>query len=46
MNSLLRKLWIEAEDFDDLIVDEDVTIDEEPDLLAVAQVLKDKSFSS
>jgi hypothetical protein len=45
MNSLLRKLRIEAEDFDDLIIDEDVTIDEEPYLLAVAQVLKDKSFS-
>jgi hypothetical protein len=46
VDSLLRDLKIKDDDFDDLVIDEDVTIDEEPDLLAVARVLTDKSFSS
>jgi hypothetical protein len=43
--ALLRDLRIGEEDFDDLIIEEEVTVDEEPELLAVARVLTDKTFS-
>jgi hypothetical protein len=46
VNTLLHNLQIGEEDFDDLIIDEDVTVDEEPDLLAVARVLPEKTFSA
>ncbi|KAK1669061.1 hypothetical protein QYE76_057220 [Lolium multiflorum] len=44
--SLLRDLQIGEEEFDDLIIEEEVSIDEEPELLVVARVLTDKSFSA
>jgi hypothetical protein len=44
--SLLRDLQIGEEEFDDLIIEEEVSIDEEPELLAVARVLTDKNFSA
>jgi hypothetical protein len=46
VNALLRNLRINESDFDDLVIDEEVVLDEEPSLLAVARVLTDKSFST
>ncbi|KAK1651010.1 hypothetical protein QYE76_068815 [Lolium multiflorum] len=46
VDTLLRDLRIREEEFDDLIIGEEVCIDEEPDLLAVARVLTDKSFNA
>jgi hypothetical protein len=45
VNTLMRDPRIGEEEFDDLIIEEDVTIDEEPDLLALARILTDKPFS-
>jgi hypothetical protein len=46
VNTLLRNLQIGEEEFDNLVIEEDVTIDEEPDLLAVLRILTDKLFSA
>jgi hypothetical protein len=46
VNALLQNLMIREEDFNDLIIDEEVTIDGEPALLNVAHVLTNKTFSS
>jgi hypothetical protein len=43
---LLGDLRIGDDDFDDLVIDEDISAEEEHNLLAVARVLTDKSFSA
>jgi hypothetical protein len=45
VNTLLRDLRIGVEEIDDLVIEEDVTIDEDPYLPAVARILTDKPFS-
>jgi hypothetical protein len=46
VNTLLRDLRTGEQEFDNLVIEEDVTIDEEPDLLAATRILMDKPFSA
>jgi hypothetical protein len=45
VDALLLDLRIGKEDFDDLVNEDDIADEEEPNLLAIARVLTDKTFS-
>ncbi|KAK1662226.1 hypothetical protein QYE76_050385 [Lolium multiflorum] len=46
VDALLRDLRFGEEEFDDLVIEDDIAYEEEPNLMAIACVLTDKTFST